>query len=132
MTTDTIGVKRGTRVRRIDMVRKYAGCPECGGVGKRSHKGRRHVDEIGVGGPVVLEIAYSKHYCERCRKFFSIDMSHLAPSGGRYTRRVRNTARDLVERRGLTLERASGVMRSRYFVSVPPTTIYDWLGDEAS
>lgn len=132
MTTKAIGKGRAVRVRSINMVRKRAACPRCGWAGVRSHKGRRHIAEIGLSGPTVLEVVYSKHYCKQCGKYFSVDMSHLAPDSGRYTRRVRNTARTLVERKGLTLERASGVMRSKYFVRVPPSTIYEWLADEAS
>ncbi len=116
-----------THTRRVTMSRKSARCPRCGGLSKRHSNARRRLREVGISGPVVVEVTYSKHYCENCRKHFSLPMDHLAPPSGRFTHRVRRTAVDLVLRHALTLEKASLRMRHEHYVHVPPTTIHDWV-----
>ena len=117
------------KTRRITLARKVAHCPYCGTLSKRHAHGRRSLREIGVAGPVLVEITYSKHYCEHCRKHFSVPMEHLAVPSGRFTNRVRWTAVDLVVKSALTLEKAALRMRQKYFVTVPPTTLHDWVRD---
>ena len=38
--------------------------------------------------PRDLVVPYSQHYCTQCRKYFSADISDLAPPGSQYTHRV--------------------------------------------
>jgi transposase len=94
---------------------------------KRHSIGHRRLREVGISGPTVLEVTYSKHYCETCRKHFSLPMSHLAQPSGRFTNRVRRTAVDLVIKQAMTLEKATQRMRQKYYVHVPPTTLHDWV-----
>lgn len=115
------------KTRRMNISRKTALCPCCGSVCRRHAVGCRRLHEIGVERPVDVEVTYSKHYCARCRKHFSVDMTHLAPAGGRFTHRVRRTAVDLVVGRGMTLDEAAYCMLRRYFVHTPPTTVHDWV-----
>lgn len=118
---------RPIKTRRIIMTRRSALCPTCGAACKRHSNGCRRLREIGVTGPTVVEVTYSKHYCERCRKHFSLPMDHLAPAHGRFTHRVRRTAVELVVSQALTLDKATQRMRLKYFVHVPPTTLHDWV-----
>lgn len=118
---------RGTRVRKINLSRKSAPCPRCNDVGKRHSIGKRSLREVGISGPTELEVTYSKHYCARCEKHFSLPMDHLAQPSGRFTHRVRRTAVDLVIKQSLTLERTTIRMREKYNVHVPPTTLHDWV-----
>lgn len=120
-------MSKTVKTRRIIMARRSALCPACGAACKRHSNGRRRLREIGVTGPTVVEVTYSKHYCERCRKHFSLPMDHLAPAYGRFTNRVRRTAVELVVSQALTLDKATQRMRQKYFVHVPPTTLHDWV-----
>lgn len=121
---------RGMKIRKINVVRKVAGCPRCGAASKRHSIGRRRLRELGITGPTMLDVRYSKHYCEKCRKHFSVDTSFLAPPSGRFTHRVRKTSVDFVRKQGLTIERAVQRMRQRYYVHIPPTTLHDWVVEE--
>jgi len=57
-------------------------------------------------------------------------MDHLAPSSGRFTNRVMRTSVDLVVKQSMTLEKATQRMRQKYHVTVPPTTLSDWIKAE--
>ena len=125
-----VAIPRGTKVRRINLSRKIAPCPRCNHQGKRHSLGRRRLREVGINGPTILEVTYSKHYCIHCRRHFSLPMDHLAMPSGRFTNRVRRTAIDLVGKQAMTLEKATQKMRQKYHVHVPPTTLHDWIVGE--
>ncbi len=127
MVSRKLAVPRGTRVRRINLSRKQAVCPRCRRLCKRHSLGTRRLREVGISGPTLLEVTYSKHYCEDCRRHFSLPMDHLAMPSGRFTNRVRRTAIDLVVKQSMTLEKATQRMRQKYHVHVPPTTLHDWV-----
>ena len=120
-------IARGVKTRRVNLSRKAARCPVCQEVSKRHSEGVRTLREIGISSPTVLRVAYSKHYCQQCRRHFSIPMEHLAHPSGRFTNRVRRTAVDFILRHGFTLERAAYDMKRKYHVHVPPTTLHDWV-----
>ncbi len=120
-------IPRGTKIRKINLSRKVSPCPRCNHMGKRHSLGYRKLREIGISGPTILEIVYSKHYCTQCRRHFSQIMDHLAMPSGRFTNRVRKTAVDLVVKQSMTLEKATQRMRQKYHVHVPPTTLHDWI-----
>ena len=121
---------RGTKIRKINLSRKSYLCPRCNTIGKRHSIGKRILREIGVSGPTVLEVTYSKHYCIRCQKHFSIPMNHLAMFAGRFTNRARKAAVDLVTKQSMTFEDATAYMRQKYHVHIPPTTLHDWVAAE--
>ena len=116
-----------TRYKNIS--RKSALCPRCGELSKRHCTSHRTLREVGIDGPVLLEVTYSKHYCETCRKHFSLPMDHLAVPSGRFTNRVRWTAVDLVIKSALTLDKAALRMWQKHFVDVPSSTLHDWVRD---
>jgi transposase len=123
-------VTLGTKCRRMNLSRETTPCPKCTTVSRRHSIGKRTLREIGISGPTVLEVTYSKHHCPTCRKHFSISMDHLAQPAGRFTNRVRHTAVALVVKDAMILEKASERMRLKYYVHVPPTTLHDWVVDE--
>ena len=123
-------IPRGTKLRRINLSRKTAPCLRCGQISKRHSIGTRHLREVGISAPVILEVIYSKHYCTKCRKHFSLPMEHLAQPSGRFTNRVRRTAMGMVLDLSMTLEKASQRMRQKYYVHVPATTLHEWCSME--
>ncbi len=126
MASKTV-LPRGVKIRRINLSRKVAPCVKCGTISKRHSIGQRRLREVGVTGPTVLHITYSKHYCSKCRKHFSLPMEHIAQPSGRFTNRVRRTAVALVLKQAMTLEKATVRMRQKYHVHIPPTTLHDWV-----
>ena len=68
-------------------------CPRCGYQAYRDKQYQRTLHDLGnldVWCPRDLLVTYSQHYCTKCRKYFSADLSDLAPPGSQYTHR--NTA----------------------------------------
>jgi hypothetical protein len=66
-------------------------CPHCGRACYRDNTGRRVLHDVGSllnDRPRDLHVASSRHYCARCRLYFSADLSDLAPPGSHYTHRV--------------------------------------------
>ena len=64
--------------------RKREPCPICGHLAYRHTQGQRRLRDLGdldSGHPVDLLVTYSYHYCSRCRKHCSADLSELAPPG---------------------------------------------------
>ena len=117
-------IARGTKVRKMVFSRKVADCPRCGGQCKRHSMGRRNLHEIGSHSPIILQVDYSKHWCRKCKKHFSVSMGHIAQLAARYTNRVKRSALDALRIR--TLEQACKHMRERYHVEIPTTTLHDW------
>lgn len=118
------------RIRKIDLYRdspKVTHCPRCGELGYRHSKGVRKLKEVGITRPVILIVTYAKYCCDRCLKYFSQRMDHLALPGCRFTNRVRRIAVDMVIRDGLTLGKAYLRMRLKYYVRVPESTLHDWI-----
>ena len=66
-------------------------CPRCGHSAYRDKQSHRTLHDLGKldgGVLVILPVTYSQHYCTKCRKYFSADLSDLAPPGSQYTHRV--------------------------------------------
>jgi len=118
---------RGTKLRRINLSRINTPCPKCMTISKRHSNGKRKLKEVGISAPTILEVTYSKHYCTKCRKFFSLPMDHLAKPAGRFTNRAQRTAVDLVVKQSMTLQQASIRMRQKYFIEIPESTLHDWV-----
>lgn len=118
------------QINRVNISVKSAKCPYCGAPAKRHSIGRRRLTDIGISGPRAMEVTYSKHFCEKCRKHFSQSMDHLAHPAGKFTNRVRHTAINLVLSQALTLEKATQRMREKYHVSVSPAKLHDWVIEE--
>jgi hypothetical protein len=105
-------------------------CPDCGKSGYRDSLGKRTLHDLGDtrnGRPRDIDVVYSKHRCEACRRYFSPDMSDLALPGGRYTHRVVATAVRTVVEDGLPYRSASWHLWRDHRVFVPFATIQNWV-----
>src|SRR4029434_9274636 len=79
-------------------------CPRCGHSAYRDKQSHRTLHDLGnldVWCPRDLLVTYSQHYCTKCRKYFSADLSSLAPPGSQYTHRVIDLAVRIVVEDGL-------------------------------
>jgi hypothetical protein len=63
----------------------------------------------------------------KCRKYFSADLSDLAPPGSQYTHRVMDLAVRLVVEDGLPYRPASWHLWRDHRVFVPFATIQNWV-----
>lgn len=105
-------------------------CPRCGHLSYRHKDGQRTLHDLGdvfAGCPVDLQVAYSSHYCSRCRKYFNIDLSDVAPPGGHYTHRVIQLAVRIVVEDGLPYRPARWHLWRDHRVFVPFATLQNWV-----
>jgi len=120
------------KARRVERSRNFSRrpCPECG---RRCYRHRTRVRTLHDLGDLVLErprelhITYSQHYCCKCRCYFNVDISDLAPPGGHYTHRVIALAVRLVVEDGLPYRPASWHLWRDHRVFVPFSTIQNWV-----
>src|SRR5262249_17370942 len=105
-------------------------CPRCGHSAyrdKQSHRTLHDVGNLDVWCPRDLVVTYSQHYCTQCRKYFSADLSDLAPPGSQYTHRVMDLAVRLLVEAGLPYRPASWHLGRDHRVFVPFATIQNWV-----
>jgi transposase len=105
-------------------------CPRCRRPAPRDKVFTRQVHDVGdlwSGRPHELHITYSQHYCSACRKYFSADLSGVAPPQGHYTHRVMALAVRLVVEDGLPYRSASWALWRDHRVFVPFATIQNWV-----
>ena len=105
-------------------------CPCCGHVAYRDKQSRRTLHDLGnldLWCPRDLVITSSQHYCTKCRKYFNVDLSDLAPAGSHYTHRVIDLAVRLVVEDGLPYRPASWHLWRDHRVFVPFATIQNWV-----
>ena len=105
-------------------------CPRCGHRAYRDKQFQRTLHDLGnlaVWCPRDLVVTYSQHYCTKCRKYFSADLSDLAPPGSQYTHRVIDLAVRLVVEDGLPYRPASWHLWRDHRVFVPFATIQNWV-----
>jgi len=53
---------------------KQTACPRCSHLASRHKSGQRLLHDLGdlcTGHPIDLLVAYSSHYCDRCKKHFN-------------------------------------------------------------
>ena len=105
-------------------------CPTCGYSSYRDKELHRTLNDVGdpvSGRPRMLELTYSQHRCSQCDKYFSVDLSDLAPPRGHYTNRVIRLAVRLVVEDGLPYRSASWHLWRDHCVFVPFATIQNWV-----
>ena len=108
-------------------------CPKCGHKCRRDTEGHRRLHDIGdlaSGRPRVLEVTYSVHRCPRCKFYFSVDLTDLAPVKSSYTHRVRSLALRLVVEDGLPYRTTSWHLWRDHRVFVPFATVQNWVEGE--
>src|SRR5215813_14825534 len=105
-------------------------CPRCGHSAyrdKQSHRTLHAVGNLAVWCPRDLLVTSAQPYCTQCRKYFSADLSELAPPGRQYTHRVIDLAVRLVVEDGLPYRPASWHLWRDHRVFVPFATIQNWV-----
>jgi len=105
-------------------------CPRCGHAAYRDKQSHRTLHDLGnldVWCPRDLLVTYSQHYCTQCRKYFSADLSDLAPPGSQYTHRVIDLAVRIVVEDGMPYRPASWHLWRDHRVFVPFATIQNWV-----
>jgi hypothetical protein len=105
-------------------------CPECGRGCYRHRTRQRTLHDLGdlvLERPRDLHVTYSQHYCSKCRRYFNVDISDLAPPKSHYTHRVIALAVRLVVEDGLPYRTASWHLWRDHRVFVPYATIQNWV-----
>jgi hypothetical protein len=105
-------------------------CSHCHRSCYRDALGRRTLHDLGCllrDRPRILQVAYSRHYCTRCDRYFRVEMSDLAPPGSHYTHRVISLAVRLVVEDGLPYRAASWHLWRDHRVFVPFATLQNWV-----
>ena len=105
-------------------------CPKCGQPAAREHVFTRPLHDVGdlaSGRPGELHITYSQHHCKACDKYFSADLTDVAPPGGHYTHRVMALAIRIVVEDGMAYRNASWQLWRDHRVFVPFATIQNWV-----
>jgi len=105
-------------------------CPRCGHRAYRDKQQQRTLHDLGdldSGRPRELVVTYWQYYCTRCRKYFNLDLSDLAPSGSHYTHRVIDVAVRVVAEDGLPYRTASWQLWRDHRIFVPFATIQNWV-----
>ena len=105
-------------------------CPRCKKPAPHAKEFTRRLHDVGdlvSGRPQERHITYSQHHCKPCRKYFSADLTDLAPSGSHYTHRVIALALRVVIEDGLAYRNASWQLWRDHRVFVPFATIQNWV-----
>ena len=105
-------------------------CPHCQKPAPRDHVFTRTLHDVGdlvSGRRHELHITYSQHYCKACRKYFSADLSDVAPPSSHYTHRVIALALRVVVEDGMAYRNASWRLWRDHRVFVPFATIQNWV-----
>ena len=105
-------------------------CPRCGHSAYRDKQSQRTLHDFGnldLWCPRDLVVTFSQHYCTKCRKYFSADLSDLAPPGSHYTHRVIDLAVRIVVEDGMPYRPASWHLWRDHRVFVPFATIQNWV-----
>lgn len=110
---------------------RHRPCPWCGRSCYRHRSAQRKLHDL--GDPVSERprdtcLTYSQHYCCKCKRYFNVDTSHLAPPNSRYTHRVIALAVRLVVEDGLPYRAAAWHLWRDHRVFVPFSTIQNWVG----
>jgi len=117
---------------RVERGRNYSRrlCPECGRSCYRDRTVERTLHDLGDlvrERPRAVLLTYSQHYCCKCKSYFNVDMSDLAPPKSHYTHRVIAMAVRLVVEDGLPYRTASWHLWRDHRVFVPFATIQNWV-----
>ncbi len=104
-------------------------CPQCGHWAYRDKHTQRLLQDLGhlsTGRPQDLRITSAPYYCTPCGRYFTTDLSDLAPPGSQYTHRVIDIAVRIVVEDGLPYRPASWHLWRDHRVFVPFATMQNW------
>ena len=111
-------------------VRNKCRCPHCKYLARQHIIRERLLHHLGdclSGRPVEIVLRYSVHYCCKCKTFFPVDTTDLAPPKAAYTHAVITLAVRLVVEDGLPYRSASWHLWRDHRVFVPFATIQNWV-----
>jgi transposase len=118
------------RIEKRNRSRRKCPCPGCGHASTRKHVRQRQLHDLGdarAGCPIELRVSYSEHYCCKCDRWFTVDLSDLAAPASHYTHRVVAAAVMAVIEDGLPYRTASWHLWRDHRVFVPFATIQNWI-----
>lgn len=102
-------------------------CPFCGSDKVKRHCKKTHkAKHANLSRPTVVVENFHSMFCHECKRHFS-PVSDNIPKCGRYTYHTRRMAVHLVLMKAMTLMKANSVMRTKYHVHVPMTTMHEWI-----
>ena len=111
-------------------VRTKCRCPHCNYLARQHIVRKRSLHHLGdslSGRPIDIILQYSIHYCCKCKIFFNVDTTDLAPPKASYTHAVIALAIRLVVEDGLPYRMASWHLWRDHWVFVPFATIQNWV-----
>jgi len=118
-------------IRYYNIVKDKLKCPVCGTWGKRHSKATRRIRDLGTPTEKGwLEVTTSKHYCPTCDKYFRNYHRNLYAPLARYTNRAVSVAISFVVDRGYSFEEAQDLLREKYSLFIPTSSIHDWIKRE--
>ncbi len=131
----TEGITRVDDLPKAKVVRRSRNFPRrpCPGCERSCYRKRtvertlRDVGDLVSGRPRNIQLTYSQHYCCKCKCYFNVDTSDLAPLKSHYTHRVISLAVQLVVEDGLPYRAASWHLWRDHRVFVPFATIQNWV-----
>jgi len=135
LADSTAGIPRVEDLPKAQVVersRNYARrpCPRCERSCYRKRTVARTLHDVGdlvSGRARNLQLTYSQHYCCKCKTYFNVDTSDVAPPKSHYTHRVIALAVRLVVEDGLPYRSASWQLWRDHRVLVPFATIQNWV-----
>lgn len=113
------------KIKKLLVSRNALPCPECGRMAKRHKQATHWVRDIGIKGPIILEITQSIHRCVPCGRAFPAAVN-VTPPKTKFTWRVIKTALDYLDRDGETLQSTRDYMGAKYNVMLALSTLCDW------
>ena len=118
------------KVKYRSRERKKCRCPNCDYLARQHDVRKRSLHHLGdslSGRPVEIILRYSNHYCCKCKKYFNVDTTDIAPFKSDYTNVVIELAIRLVVDDGLPYRSASWHLWRDHRVFVPFATIQNWV-----
>lgn len=109
----------------IDASVKVSECPDCGGMCKRHSTSERKIKDF--EGTIVVKI--SKHWCNNCKKHFSIQPSFIPGPHIRHSRRLVEYILNISTAKEYDSNPRSikNHLRDKFGINVPYNTIRDML-----
>ena len=124
--------KSRTSIPRLEVMRfcpPRPRCPKCRIPGTAQRRLRRVLHDLGNSRPVDIAVDYKRYRCPKCERYFDCIPRTLVCDRSPYTRRVILQARKLVIDGGLSIRQASHELKTKFWVHVPPATIFNWTTD---
>lgn len=115
-------------IERINIVKDKLKCPACGAWCKRHSICTRKLRDLGTETERgFLEVTTSKHYCNHCHRHFRNYDRRIYNPRARYTNRAISAAIRLVVRQNKTFAEAQDIMKFKYNVFMPISSINLWI-----